>query len=157
MGGVEYASEYGSIQLRQVSHHSYQHHKNISPYGAFSPLQDIIFSADNRSVSMRCAAGLAASSRARTCSGVIVPPFWPAPLPMTALLLGHRPFFCTLSGGAYSRRGSARGPPPHNTDAAKNTKPATYVKHTLDVVKPRDEEQYDSVQIKAIYTTAKGG
>lgn len=55
MGGVEYASEYGSIQLRQVSHHSYQHHKNISPYGAFSPLQDIIFSADNRSVSMRCA------------------------------------------------------------------------------------------------------
>lgn len=103
------------------------------------------------------AAGLAASSRARTCSGVIVPPFWPAPLPMTALLLGHRPFFCTLSGGAYSRRGSARGSPPHNTDAAKNTKPATYVKHTLDVVKPRDEEQYDSVQIKAIYTTAKGG
>lgn len=143
-----------------MSHHSYQHHKNISPYGAFSPLQDIIFSADNRSVSMR---SVRACGRAR------------GEFPCAHVQRGHRasvlaravgddgaasrtsPFFCTLSGGAYIRRGSARGPPPHNTDAAKNTKPATYAKHTLDVVKPRDEEQYDSVQIKAIYTTAKGG
>lgn len=143
-----------------MSHHSYQHHKNISPYGAFSPLQDIIFSADNRSVSMRSAR---ACGRAR------------GEFPCAHVQRGHRasvlaravaddgaasrtsPFFLHFVRRSIHQAWLSARPPPHNTDAAKNTKPATYVKHTLDVVKPRDEEQYDSVQIKAIYTTAKGG
>ncbi len=41
-----------SIQPHQVSHHSHQHHKIHSPYSAFCPLQEIIFSTDNITVSI---------------------------------------------------------------------------------------------------------
>lgn len=81
-----------SIQPRQVSHHSHQHHKNISPYGAFSPLQEIIFSTDKKTVSMlsvssqlKAGAGslLVTAASLHLCAvhvcmcGVITSLFWP--------------------------------------------------------------------------------